>query len=285
MALLLLAAAVRERQDQALASLAVLTIDHGLRPEAREECASALALAGELGIERVSCRRVDVSRAGNLLEQARIARYAAARAFVEEHSCSAAVVAHTADDRAESLLLSLRRGHGISALARLLPIRAFAEPGMPTIVRPLLGVRRAALRAFLAEVGVPWHEDPSNRDHDRGGLRNDPSLAALVDAIAAGSARLVDEAAELLEFREQEIASRIGRGATAIGRGEFDRLPAALQAAALRSIVHAAGGEIPHRTLERAMLASRDRAPRRFACTDGIELSIDAREVGARRAT
>ena len=50
MALLLLVAAIRERSDPSLDSIAVLTIDHGLRPEARDECAAAHALARELGI-------------------------------------------------------------------------------------------------------------------------------------------------------------------------------------------------------------------------------------------
>lgn len=284
MAMLVLAAAVRERSDPSLDSLAVLAVDHGLRPEARAECRSALLLAEELGIARRACRCVSVASGGNLLEAARIARYEAARAFVEEHACAAAVAAHTADDCAESLILSLRRGHGLSALARILPLRTFADASMPTMLRPLLGVRRAALRGFLEEVGVSWHDDPSNARHERGELRADPSLALLVDRIAGGSTRLLDEALELLEFRDQLLASHLAPHATMIAREEFDRIPKALQAAALRSLAVAAGGEISHRSLDRALASLRDRAPRRFACSGGVELTIDAREVRATRA-
>jgi tRNA(Ile)-lysidine synthase len=285
MALLVLAAAVRERTDPTLDSLAVLSVDHGLRPESRAECAAAIALAEELGIARRECRCVSVSSVGNTLEAAREARYAAAREFVEHHDCSAAVAAHTADDRAESLILSLRRGHGLTALTRLLPVRTYADRSMPAMVRPLLGARRAALRAFLAEIGVSWHDDPSNAKHERGELRGDPSLANLVDHIASGSSRLLDEASELAQFRDEELAARLEPGTTVLAREEFDRIPGALRAAALRALALAAGGEIANRSLDRALAAlrDRDRSPHRFACSCGVELSINAREVRAAR--
>ena len=284
MALLLLVAAVRERTDASLDSLAVLAVDHGLRPEAPAECADAVALARTLGIERSEVVRVEVDPDGNLLDRARVARYEAARAFAERHGSRAVVAAHTADDRAESLLLGLRRGVGLASLTRLLPIREFAAGALPTILRPLLSVRRAELREFLTTLGVRWHDDPTNTLHDRGALRSDPSLAALVESIATGATRLIDETAELAQFRDDEVARRIGPGVPALSRTVFDELPTALHAPALRALVQRAGGSIGQATLDRALRVVRDgeRAPRAFECAGGVELRIDAREVAAR---
>lgn len=283
MAMMLLVAAIRERSDPSLDSLAVLTIDHGLRAEAGDECASALALARRLGIARAACVRVAVERGGNMLDRARAARLAAARAFTEQHACAAAVAAHTADDRAESLVMGLRRGLGLAALARLRPSRTFADGTAPTILRPLLSVRRAELRAFLAELGVSWHDDPSNAQHDRGAIRTDPTLAALVDDIAAGASRLADEACDLVAFRDAEIERRIGADRTSVPRAEFDQLPQPLRMAALAAMVRAAGGQASAGSLDRAaeIVARGDRAPARFDCGSGVVLAIDAREVAA----
>ncbi len=283
MAMLLLIAAVRERSDPALGSLAVLTVDHGLREEASAECAQALALAAELGIEHRECVRVEVDPRGNILDRARAARYEAARWFAQRHGCVAAVAAHTADDRAESLLLGLRRGIGLAALTRLLPVREFADGAFPTLLRPLLAVRRAELRGLLSECGVAWRDDPSNMLHDRGALRSDPVLARLVEEIAGGSTRLIDEATELAQWRDDLVASELGDATTAMSRGKFDHAPYALQPALLRGLVQRAGGTLSQATLDRALAALRreERSPKVFECAGAVELRIDAREVAA----
>ena len=89
--------------------------------------------------------------------RAHVARYAFfARARAQ---CGADVVAlgHTRDDQAETFLLRLLRGAGARGLASMHPRNGF-------IVRPLLDCRRAALRAYLAERGVPFVEDETNSD-------------------------------------------------------------------------------------------------------------------------
>lgn len=284
-ALLVLMAAIRERWDSELDSLAVLSVDHGLRPEAVLECECALELAATLGIRRREIARVEVDPCGNLLDRARAARYSAALRFVREHGCVAAVTAHTADDRAESLLLGLRRGLGLAALARLAPSAAQPEGELPTLIRPLLSIRRAELRAFLSDLGVGWHEDPSNAHHDRGALRSDPTLAALVDEIARGADRAMDEACELIAFRDAAVRERLERGPSSIGRAEFDAMPQALRGALLRAMVHAAGGDMSQAVLDRVRAAvdDGDRSPLAFRCASGVELAVDARAIRVRR--
>lgn len=281
MAMLLLLAAIRERSDSALDSLAVLSVDHRLRTESAAECASALEFARTLGITRREVVEVDVARVGNLLDAARAARLSAAQAFVARHTCSAAALAHTADDRAESLLLGLMRGAGLAAATRLVPRRTLGDQDGLVLVRPLLGVTRRALRDFLRELGVSWHDDPSNALHDRGALRSDPSIARLVERMALGASRLGDEATECLDLCNSQLAHALIPSNAAIPRAAFDALPRALQRAALRSLAASAGAAIPAVVATRALdhVAAGNRSPLRLACADGWELVLDAREL------
>ena len=76
------------------------------------------------------------------------------------------LTAHTRDDQAETLLMRLARGSGLDGLAAMAPwveARPGGEIGALQIVRPLLGVAKARLRATLEQRGVGWIEDPSNQ--------------------------------------------------------------------------------------------------------------------------
>src|SRR4030095_5946215 len=68
-------------------------------------------------------------------------------------------VGHTRDDQAETLLLKLVRGAGLTGLAGIHPRRG-------EIVRPLLDVSRLDLRAFLEARGQTWVDDETNEDLD-----------------------------------------------------------------------------------------------------------------------
>ncbi len=141
--------------DDGLAPVAV-HVDHGLRPGSERAADVVADAAARLGAG-FDARRVTVAAGANLEARAREARYDALEAARVTHGASAVLVAHTADDQAETVLLNLLRGSGSAGLA-----------GMPArrgrLVRPLLGARRADVRAECARRRlVPW-EDPSNDD-------------------------------------------------------------------------------------------------------------------------
>lgn len=95
---------------------------------------------------------------GNLQDAARELRYAAAEELAERLGEDAVIcVAHTADDQAETVLYRLFASPGRRALAGIPASRG-------RIIRPLLGMRRAELRAWLESRGETWREDASNTD-------------------------------------------------------------------------------------------------------------------------
>lgn len=142
-----------------LTGLWAVGIDHGLRQEAGSELAVAAKCAEGLGLTFLQ-RRIRVPGTGNLLEQARLARYEALNQIVHEVGADAIVVAHTATDQIETVLQHLIAGAGLGGLC-----------GMPrqrhNILRPFLTVARAEIETYLQMQRVAYAEDPSNRDRSR----------------------------------------------------------------------------------------------------------------------
>lgn len=131
-------------------------VDHGLRPEARKELDGAGALAARLGVA-FDVTRVDVAPGGNLQERARVARREALVAAAKRSGATRIATAHTADDRAETLLMRLVRGTGPAGLGVL-------PPASGIFVRPLLRARKADVLAHLGRHGLDASLDPSNEN-------------------------------------------------------------------------------------------------------------------------
>ncbi len=140
---------------------AVVSVDHGLRPDARQECATVEALAAGLGLHHTTLTLAQRPGPGNIQAEARDARYAAMAGWCRDQGIGYLLTAHHADDQAETLLLRLARGSGLSGLAGIR--RAQRLHGI-AVLRPLLGWRRADLAGALAPSGWPVADDPSNRD-------------------------------------------------------------------------------------------------------------------------
>jgi tRNA(Ile)-lysidine synthase len=138
--------------------LTVCHVHHGLRPEADRDAAFVETLAGRLDC-LVRVVRVDVPRGGGRSpeEAARIARHAALSRVARVTDAERIALGHTADDQAETVLMRILQGAGPRGLAGI-PVRR------GRIVRPLLAVDRAAVRAHLLAHGLDSLEDATNRD-------------------------------------------------------------------------------------------------------------------------
>ena len=179
-------------------SLLALTVDHGLRPGSKAEARQVGDWLGARSIpHRVLAWTEDKPDTG-IQEAARQARYA-----LLEDACRTAgalhlLVGHHLDDQVETVRMRGARradGPGVAGMA------AVAELAHCRVLRPLLGVRKAVLRAYLTTERQTWIEDPSNRSaaHERGLLRADPlepdeEHGLLEKAAAAGSKRAAIEA-------------------------------------------------------------------------------------------
>ncbi len=204
LALLLLAAAAFPGEVRAA------TVDHGLREESAAEAALAARICDALGVPHATLR-VAVAAGASVQAQARAARYNALAGWMASQGAATLLTAHHLDDQAETLLMRLLRGAGVAGLAG---IRARRPIAGGTLLRPLLGWRRAELAEVTAASGLAFALDPSNRDQgfDRVRLRRllaeapwlDPvplarSAAALADAeeaLQASAARAFGEAVE-----------------------------------------------------------------------------------------
>jgi tRNA(Ile)-lysidine synthase len=200
--------------------LVVAHADHGLRPESAADLAFVAKLAADLGLRFVS-RRLAVPGSGGgegLEARARRLRYAFLAEAAHEVGARHVLVAHTADDQAETILHRILRGTGVAGLAGMRRSRRLAD-GV-ALVRPLLEVPREAARAFLAAVGQDWREDASNADlrRARNFLRHEllprctsgpyPAAAAAVLRLgsqAATAAAALASAAEHLLDRHAEF--------------------------------------------------------------------------------
>jgi len=225
----LLSALLAYAPERAL-RLHVAHLNHTLRRDAAEDAGHVVDLARRLGLPATVVAR-DVAAAATHLgrgveDAARTVRYAFLAAVAAAVGAPVVAVAHTADDQAETVLLNLLRGTGLDGLRGMLPRSVFplapaeidaleavtrpvAVGWPPSLVRPLLGIRRAEVRAGLDGSGLPARDDPSNRDPRwrRNRLRQTviPALEALNPRIVEALARLAAAAGDDLAVVEAVV--------------------------------------------------------------------------------
>ena len=194
-ALMALVAAWQERPP-----VLVVTVDHGLRPDAADEAAMVEANAKRLGLPVQIVKAGPIAGRGNLQAAARAARYGLLADAARAGGHDTIVTAHHRDDQAETFLLRLARGSGVYGLAAMAPETAF--DGL-TLARPLLHVSRQALLAVAQASGLAFADDPSNANmrYDRVRMRQ---LLPLLSSHGLTAERL------------SETAGRLGRAAEAI---------------------------------------------------------------------
>jgi tRNA(Ile)-lysidine synthase len=211
--------------------LTLAHLDHGLRRGAAADRRFVERAAAELGLRCVADRRpvAELRRKGESPEEAaRRVRRAFLLETARRTGSAWIATGHTLDDQAETVLMRLARGAGPAALAGMRP------QGPGPFVRPLLGIERADLQAWLARRGIASREDPTNRSlrHDRNRVRRlvVPLLAEVLNPRAAR--HLVEAAARLREDADllDSLAAGTFAGQARVRAGEVT-LPAALFAA------------------------------------------------------
>lgn len=155
MALLRLAALLPDGPE-----VIALTIDHGLRDGSRAEADQVARWCAGLGIPHHILAWAGAKPATGIQAKAREARYDLLTRWCTAHCVSVLLTAHTLDDQAETVLMRKRRTASAASLAAIWPERPWNGV---RLLRPLLAVRREALRNFLRGLGQGWLEDPATR--------------------------------------------------------------------------------------------------------------------------
>jgi tRNA(Ile)-lysidine synthase len=137
------------------------TVDHGLRAAAVDEAAMVAAWCAEAGVPHATLAADRALGPSEIQAGARAMRYDLLEAWASGAGAAMLATAHHADDQAETFLMRAARGSGPAGLAG---IRAHRMLGSISLIRPLLGWRRASLRALVEAGGIPFVDDPSNLD-------------------------------------------------------------------------------------------------------------------------
>jgi tRNA(Ile)-lysidine synthase len=181
----------------------VLTVDHGLQTGSRANARKVLRWASLLGLRAHALSWDEAKPKSGIEAAARDARYRLMGEWCRARGIAGLYAGHTRDDMAETFLLRLARGSGLDGLAAMRAVAAYPLHGFADlrVVRPMLGLDRDTLRAFLAARGQPWIEDPMNADPRFDRVRVREALGVLEQA-GLSPQRIADAAAHLGRARD-----------------------------------------------------------------------------------
>ncbi|MEE2980507.1 MAG: tRNA lysidine(34) synthetase TilS [Pseudomonadota bacterium] len=195
-----------------------LIVDHGLRPDSTDEARRVAEWLGSLGIGRRILTWQGNKPRSDVQAIARTARYGLMGDWCRHSGVAHLLLGHHQDDLAETFVLRLERHSGLDGLAAM---AAIVETRHGRLLRPLLTVPQARLRATLHEHQLPSVDDPSNRDRRYGRVRVRQMMPYLADdgvtavrlartALAMGRGRC---------FMDHAVARRLARAAAPHGAG------------------------------------------------------------------
>ncbi len=239
-----------------------------------ERLSQRLGLVFHLGERDVAAEAVQRGQSVELA--ARQARRDFFASLVEQTGAAGVLLAHTADDQAETLLLHLLRGSGSGGLVgmRALDKQQLADGRCLTLARPMLRVQRTQLVQFLSAAGEDYRDDETNSDYRyrRNWLRG--ALLPLIEEVYPAARGSLARTAELLADEQALLAELVDgawrevagseEGATSLELTGLLAMPMPLQRLLLRRAYTAQAGsseglELAH--VEAAQALARGASP------------------------
>jgi tRNA(Ile)-lysidine synthase len=234
-------------------TLHIAHLDHMFRgKESADEALFVAGLATKLGIPS-TIEKTDVpafcrERGLSPQEGARLARYDFLQRVAQSTGTARIATGHTADDQAETLIMRLLRGAGVTGLSAIPPVRK-------NIIRPLLETTRHDIQEHLRQNGLEFVTDPSNAKpvYTRNRVRLDvlPVLKRFNPRIIetlSGEAALLKDEDESMEDCVSKLASNViiqEEAGVILKREEFNALPRAFRRRLLRKAMDLAVAEPP----------------------------------------
>ncbi len=265
--------------------LHLVHLNHQTRgPDSDADADFVRDLALRFNLPHTIARRSDLESAHPNLSKNPSARYRAIRLglfrqAVEKHHLAAVLLAHHADDQAETVLFRLLRGSSLPGLTGMSPDTQIQNL---RLLRPLLNIRKQDLKSFLQSIPHPWREDASNaspryaRNRVRQLLACHPSLTDDLLALAQ-SARAF----------QNWLTAAAPRFPDALPIDQLNRLPAILARHAARTWLTRQGlppQKSTPQTLDRLLLMASDAAtPARQHFPGPLVLTRRHRQITAQR--
>jgi tRNA(Ile)-lysidine synthase len=238
---------LRELAPQEGFTLAGLAhFNHKLRGEASEEDERFVArIAADAGLPFFRQQAPRDRVPGNLEQSLRRSRHAFFAGLLQQDLAGRIALGHTLDDQAETVLFRLLRGSGLAGLAGILPVTADG------LVRPLLGVRRSEIEAFLRARRIEWRQDESN--FHPAFARNRIRQFLLPQLAREWNPRIAENLAQLADLAHEEERWWAGQapplerdreGAVELQAVMLTNLPRALARRVVRQAIRLARGKL-----------------------------------------
>ncbi|MDI7775279.1 tRNA lysidine(34) synthetase TilS [Asticcacaulis sp. EMRT-3] len=141
--------------------LEVFCVDHGINPASTGWSEQVAAQATQLGAGFTALQWRDAKPSSGLAAAARRARHGLLAEAARARGCRVLCLGHTADDVIEARAMRAA-GSNVGAPRIWSPSPVWPQGRGLFLYRPLLNVRRAALRDWLRAQGLGWIDDPAN---------------------------------------------------------------------------------------------------------------------------
>ena len=250
----------------------VAHVNHGWRGEASHQDANAVARLGQsLGTPVHLLTVAGTHHAhlrGGIEAAARAVRYEFLAEVARSCDAVAVLVAHTADDQTETIILSLLRGRSVAGLSGMAHASALPVANAPRalLARPMLAISADVVRDSLRAAGIAWRTDESNDDRSRARNRVRHEVVPALEAISPGfraalarAARDVEAARDMLDAVIQAAAARwqADNHGWSVARADWLTDALHIRLAALREVLLRVG--VPVEVIETGHLRAVDR--------------------------
>ena len=238
----------RRRTNKCFPILAV-HVNHGIRgDEAQRDEDFSLNFALDLGIEAKSVHAdvpsISAELGIGIEEAARNVRYSFFSDIIQSRNdLSTIAVAHNATDNAETVVMNILRGSGLSGVCGIKPVR-------DNIVRPIIKIAKRDITSLLEASGIPYVTDSTNScvDYSRNYVRNEifPLFERLATNPEASFTKLTDNLRDDLDYLNSRAADFIcENGSEKIKSESLKTLHPSIFARVISSLCLSAGGEFP----------------------------------------
>lgn len=229
-------------QDPLQLSIYAASLNHGLRPEAKDDIDYVQSIAVDLNIpcitDFVDVPAIAQANKTGIETAARKARYDFLAKTAQQIGASHIATAHHADDQSETILMHILRGSGTQGLTGMSTISILPYHTDMTLVRPLLHIRRAEIENYCAEHNLQPRIDKSNFDtqYFRNEIRHEilPRLRQINPQLDTALGRLADIVSTEQQFMAQnyqkyfKVKANFGERIT-LSLTEFQKWHAAMQ--------------------------------------------------------